>query len=82
VIASRWEVDSTVTSRLFAEFYKHLLNGANAPESLRRAAAEIRANPDTAHPFFWAAFHVFGTSTERREMTHAAKPGVARNLGN
>jgi CHAT domain-containing protein len=83
VIASRWEVDSTTTSRLFAEFYKHLLSGNSAPESLRRAAAAIRGQPDSAHPFYWAAFHVFGTSTDRKEITDAAaEPGVTRHLGN
>lgn len=83
VIASRWEVDSTTTSRLFAEFYKHLLSGNSAPESLRRAAAAIRGQPDSAHPFYWAAFHVFGTSTDRKEITDAAaQPGVTRHLGN
>jgi CHAT domain-containing protein len=82
VIASRWEVDSTITARLFAEFYRHLLNGDSAPESLRLAAAGIRGQPDGVHPFFWAAFHVFGASTDRREITHATKPGVTRHLGN
>jgi CHAT domain-containing protein len=83
VIASRWEVDSTVTARLFTEFYKHLVNGDSAPESLRRAAAAIRSQPDSTHPFFWAAFHVFGASTHRKEIIDAtAQRGITRHLGN
>ncbi len=60
VIASRWEVDSSVTARLFVEFYTHRLRGASGAESLRRAAATVRSLPGSAHPFFWAPFHVFG----------------------
>jgi CHAT domain-containing protein len=83
VIASRWEVDSTITARLFTEFYTHLFRGDNAPESLRSAAAAIRSQPDSTHPFFWAAFHVFGASTERMEITHATtQPHATRHLGN
>jgi len=88
VIASRWEVDSAVTARLFTEFYKHLLSGENAPESLRSAAAAIRSRPESSHPFFWAAFHLFGASIDRKEITHATAPkvpaqrGVTRHVGN
>jgi CHAT domain-containing protein len=67
VIASRWEVDSAVTAQMFDEFYNRLSSGESAPEALRRAAATIRVQPDKTHPFFWAAFHVFGSvPAERR----------------
>src|SRR5262249_55184288 len=72
VIASRWEVDSAITAQLFTEFYTHLLRGDHAPESLRRAAAAIRGRSESAHPFFWAAFHVFGAYTAEKENTHGA----------
>jgi CHAT domain-containing protein/tetratricopeptide (TPR) repeat protein len=61
VIASRWEVDSNTTARLFAEFYKQLTSGENGAESLRRAAAATRVLPGSTHPYFWAAFHAFGS---------------------
>ena len=61
VIASRWEVDSTTTNQLFSEFYTRLVRGKNAAEALRHAVAATRSSSASAHPFYWAAFHAFGS---------------------
>lgn len=60
VIASEWEVDSVVTRNLMMHFYENLLKGMNSGEALRDAGFEIRRNPTTSHPYFWAAFQTFG----------------------
>lgn len=60
VIASEWEVDSAVTRNLMVYFYENLLKGMNSGEALRAAGFELRRNPATSHPYFWAAFQTFG----------------------
>jgi CHAT domain-containing protein len=70
VIASRWEVDSSVTARLIAEFYTHRLRGASGAESLRRAAATVRSLSGSTHPYYWAAFHVFGCLPMETDASH------------
>jgi CHAT domain-containing protein len=60
VVASHWNVDSTVTTRLMTAFYKNLVAGAPVALALNGAANTIRKSPMTAHPYDWAAFSVFG----------------------
>ncbi|HKR85756.1 MAG TPA: CHAT domain-containing protein, partial [Terriglobales bacterium] len=58
VIASSWEVDSSATADLMGAFYNRLENGTTAAESLRQAQMAIRQT--MRHPYYWAAFRVFG----------------------
>jgi CHAT domain-containing protein len=60
VVASRWEVDSRTTSRFMALFYEKVLSGDSVPKAIRKAQASLRADPETAHPFYWCAFGAFG----------------------
>jgi CHAT domain-containing protein len=60
VIASRWDVDSGASARLFEKFYDDVLNGKTAATALRSAAESVRLTPETAHPYFWSAFGLFG----------------------
>lgn len=60
VVASRWNVDSDATATLMASFYGKLLHGNSVAESLRLSAEVIRMRPETAHPYYWAAFNLFG----------------------
>ena len=62
VVASRWNVDSTVTEALMDAFYAGLLDGRSVPLALQAAAASIRKHRETDHPYFWAAFSAFGRS--------------------
>lgn len=58
VIASHWEVDDAVTAQLFTSFYGHLAQGKGRGEALRLARREVaKAHP---HPYYWAAFSIFG----------------------
>jgi CHAT domain-containing protein len=60
VVASEWDVDSAVTRNLMKHFYEDLLTGKNPAEALRLAGFEIRRDPATSHPYFWAGFQTFG----------------------
>ncbi len=59
VIASLWEVDDVSTSLLMQQFYKHLQTMPKA-EALRQAMADVSARPEFEHPFYWAAFVLYG----------------------
>lgn len=59
VIASHWEVDDQATGFLFQAFYGALKEGKSRGEALRRARRETaRRFP---HPYYWAAFSLFGS---------------------
>lgn len=60
VIASRWRIDSFTTAQFMEAFYGSLRAGRSVREAMRLAGGEIRANPATRHPYYWAAFSVFG----------------------
>lgn len=60
VVASKWRVDSQASSDLMHEFYAHLLQGKPATDALREAERDLRSNPETSHPYYWAAFSIFG----------------------
>jgi len=62
ILASHWEVPSAQTVQLMTGMFERLgpnLSGSIA-ESLRQSQLAIAAKPDTAHPFFWAAFTLIG----------------------
>jgi len=60
VVASRWDVDSRTTSQFMTLFYDSLLAGEPVSKAIRHAQSALRANPETAHPFYWSAFAAFG----------------------
>lgn len=60
VLATRWNVDSRITARFMQVFYDNLLAGASVVSSVRTAEFQLRTNAETRHPYYWAAFAVFG----------------------
>lgn len=62
VIASQWDVRSDVTAEFMNFFYVNLLSGQSVERALQAAAAALKKNPDTQHPYYWAAFKAFGTT--------------------
>jgi hypothetical protein len=60
VVASKWAVDSAATQTLFQSFYSALRAGADASRALFQAQQQLRRQPATAAPFYWAAFTAFG----------------------
>ena len=60
VLAPRWDLDSTVAVTYSRHFYEGLDRGDTAIRAASKAAQAIRANPQTKHPYFWAAYQFFG----------------------
>ncbi|MFD9030636.1 CHAT domain-containing protein [Streptomyces sp. NPDC059567] len=60
VVASQWKVDSAVTRSLMNGYYSRVKRNADVPGAMRDAALELRAEPDTAHPYYWGPFVVVG----------------------
>jgi CHAT domain-containing protein len=59
VVASLWEVDDNSTGLLMQQFYKYLQTMPKV-EALRQAMADVSAKPEFEHPFYWAAFVLYG----------------------
>ena len=59
-VASLWKVDDAATSLLMSNFHLLLKVGNTKEEALRKAQLQLLKNPDTAHPFYWAAFVLYG----------------------
>jgi CHAT domain-containing protein/Flp pilus assembly protein TadD len=55
-LVSLWNVNDAATERLMGEYYRRLQKGEGRAQALRSAQDVIRANPATAHPYYWAAF--------------------------
>ncbi len=60
VVASLWSVEDNATEKLMVEFYKQLAQGKSLAASLQDAELSLSAQPQFSHPFFWAAFTLFG----------------------
>lgn len=58
VVASRWPVNSSTTADLMDSVYKNLSVTHDMQGSLRMAA--ITLSKTRPHPYFWAAFSLFG----------------------
>jgi CHAT domain-containing protein len=61
VVAGRWNLDAESSFSLVDRFYSALGKGRDVPEALQLAAREVRDNPATAHPYYWAGFQTFGS---------------------
>jgi CHAT domain-containing protein len=62
VVASQWEVDDASTATLMASFFQ-TIGKSDSPSFTAALAAskrEVRANPTTAAPFYWAPFVLTG----------------------
>ncbi len=62
VVASRWPVDSAAAEGAMKMFYAALSRGETAGEALSEAQRRMRAEREWAHPYYWAAFALFGGS--------------------
>ena len=66
VLASFWKVDDTATAMLMGIYYKHVTDSIKTNHTLDRGGAlreaqlNLLKNPDTSHPYYWAAFTLFG----------------------
>lgn len=59
-VVSQWGVNDESTAQLMTTFYRHLKQGQRKAEALRNAVLQLRAQPKTMHPFYWAPFILIG----------------------
>lgn len=64
VVASMWVVDDKTTNGLMSEFYEGLYNGIDKATAWQLTLNKhfTTSNHETAHPFYWAALHITGTT--------------------
>ncbi len=55
-VVSLWKVSDRATGALMGAYYGELKAGTGRSEALRRAQLGLLREPETAHPFYWAAF--------------------------
>jgi CHAT domain-containing protein len=60
VIATHWPIDSHSTKQMMAAFYSQVLDKLSIDQALQQAASQLRVQPATAHPYYWAAFNSYG----------------------
>jgi CHAT domain-containing protein len=60
VMASRWSIDSESTPPLMERFYDGVFAGMTPTAALQEASQQIRNTPGWEHPYYWAAFDIFG----------------------
>ena len=59
VLVASWAIEDTATEQLMSRFYKHLLGGESASESLHEAMKWLKSNGFTK-PSQWAPFMLIG----------------------
>jgi CHAT domain-containing protein len=62
VVAARWSIDSEATRVLMDAFYARLASGDSVPKALNGAEADVAASRGWGHPYYWAAFDLFGAA--------------------
>lgn len=73
LIASHWQVPSSATAQLMVGMFGHLTSdpAGGTARAIRASQMALMDKPETAHPFFWAAFTLIGDSG-----SPAGKPAV------
>lgn len=60
VLASLWSISDAGTRAWMQSFYTRLATGESLAEAMRQAELSTSAQPALHHPFYWAAFTLFG----------------------
>lgn len=60
VIATLWRVDDEATYLFMKDFYSWLSQDKSVSDALRLSMDKLRQNESYEHPYFWAAFALFG----------------------
>ncbi|XYI00860.1 tetratricopeptide repeat protein [Sorangium sp. So ce1128] len=67
-VMSLWKVSDDATRELMLAYYDLLLAGGGRGEALRDAQLAMLANPERAHPFYWASFIVSGNDAALADL--------------
>lgn len=60
VLATQWRIADRSAADLAVGLYERLRAGLAAADALREAQLGVAGRPATAHPYYWAAFQLFG----------------------
>ena len=60
LLASLWPVSDAATEKLMTTLYTDLAGGMQVQDAMREAQRAVKADPATAHPFYWAPFNLIG----------------------
>lgn len=60
VLASLWAVDDGATTRFMDLYYGFLADGQDCAMALASAQQDMRTQPSTGHPYYWAGFVLIG----------------------
>ena len=60
VVSTLWPVDDAATAAFMRRYYERLGRGEPRIAALHATMADLRRDPATRHPFFWAPFVAFG----------------------
>jgi CHAT domain-containing protein len=60
VLVSLWKVDDAATRPLMTKFYERWKAGTPTARALRDAQDHVRSQPRWRHPFYWAAWVLWG----------------------
>jgi CHAT domain-containing protein len=72
-VMALWSVDDGATRDLMTEYYRRLATGGGRSDALREAALSLLGRPETAHPYYWAAFIAAG---DPRSLDDKPPPAV------
>jgi CHAT domain-containing protein len=64
VIATGWPIDSSSTEIFMRSFYRDLVRGQTVAAALQQAEHQMQTTSQYQHPYYWAAFEVFGRGAE------------------
>lgn len=74
VLATLWAVDDGATASFVESFYDALADGLPCDRALRSAQDELRSDPETAHPYYWAGFVLIGEGGLAPELQRRTSP--------
>ena len=60
MLVSLWPVSDAATEKLMTTLYTDLAKGDEVQDAMRAAQLAVMADPETAHPFYWAPFNLIG----------------------
>ena len=60
MLVSLWPVSDAATEKLMTTLYTDLAKGDEVQDAMRSAQLAVLADPETAHPFYWAPFNLIG----------------------
>jgi CHAT domain-containing protein len=60
LLVSLWPVSDAATEELMTTLYTDLAKGLEVQDAMQQAQLAVMANPETAHPYYWAPFNLIG----------------------